>query len=80
MERCFACQKKIWFFQKTGFNFSWHKKCTEVWEKGYYTAWKFCVNENEIHGYPTPGELYSRRGSLGEILPENQWKKRGATP
>jgi len=74
MNKCFACKKTIWPWQRTGFNSTWHKKCTEVWDKGYEKAYEFCTRENYLHGLPTPTQLYNRRGSIGEMLPENEWR------
>lgn len=74
MERCFACKKRIWLWQKTGFNSSWHEKCTYIWTKGYDAALRFCANENRIHHLPTPIQLSNRRGSVGELLPKELWR------
>lgn len=74
MKKCYICKRRIWFWQKTGFNSSWHKRCSKVWEKGYNCAYKFCTNENLIHKFPTPTQLYGRRGSIGEILPKELWR------
>ena len=74
MEKCFACRKIVWPWQKRGFNSGWHKKCTEIWEQGYDTAFKFCTNENTLHSLPTPNQLYNRRDSIGEMLPKEQWR------
>ena len=72
--RCFACGKRKWWWQKNGVNSGWHKMCSDIWEKGYDTAYNFCENENKIHGLPTPTKLYGRRGSIGEILPKELWR------
>jgi len=74
MGTCIACKKRIWLWQRIGFNSSWHKKCAEIWEEGYKTAYRFCTNENKIHGLPTPAQLYGRRGSVGEMLPKELWR------
>ena len=74
MEKCFACKKRIWFWQRTGPNTSWHKDCSNVWEQGYNTAMDFCAKECMIHHFPTPTQLYGRRGSIGELLPKELWR------
>ena len=74
MEQCFACKKRIWPWQQIGFNSSWHKQCSKVWIQGYSCALDFCHKESRVHGFPTPSQLYRRRGSIGEILPKKLWR------
>ena len=74
MEICVACKKRIWPWQKIGFNSSWHKRCAEVWEKGYDRAYSLIEGEYKKHGFPTPIQLYGRRGSIGELLPKKLWR------
>lgn len=67
MQRCVTCNKLIWPWQKTGFNPSWHRLCTTIWEKGYASASKFCIRENEIHGLQSPFKLYGERSTRERI-------------
>jgi hypothetical protein len=73
-EICVACHKPIWFWQKKGYNSSWHESCMMANEKGYNAAKKFADNECRLHKLPTPSELYGRRGSTGEMLPITMWR------
>jgi len=61
MQKCVCCESRIWFFQKTGANSSWHLKCWNAWEKGYNVAHEFAKNENAIHNIEDPWVLYSLR-------------------
>ena len=68
MDICCGCDRPIRFWQATGFNTSWHKQCTESWERGYKAAIAFAENENRLLGVASPNELYSTRN-------KNAWKK-----
>ena len=71
---CVACYKLIWFWQKTGYNSSWHESCMLANDKGYKAAREFADDQNRKHGLPTSGELYGRTGSTGEMLPPDMWR------
>lgn len=59
--RCCGCGRKIRFWQRIGFNSSWHWRCTKVWEAGYGTALKYANTEIGYLGLPSIGNLYKQR-------------------
>ena len=56
--KCVACGKKIWFWDKIGFNGFWHWQCTKAWSEGYTVALDFAGAENRNHGFKPPIESY----------------------
>lgn len=45
MNRCIACHRRIWPWQKTGANTSWHLYCWISWDKGYDCAFRYYANK-----------------------------------
>jgi hypothetical protein len=61
MDRCVCCRRRIWPWQKTGANTSWHLGCWRAWEQGYEVARDFALTECMVAGTVDPWHLYVLR-------------------
>jgi hypothetical protein len=57
MIKCEGCGKRIWFWQRIGFNTSWHKWCTDSWNKGYSSAMEIAQRFNRYKNYDDPWNM-----------------------
>jgi len=62
---CVGCNERIrWWQKKDLHGRPWHFRCFASWETGYRTAQKFAQEENALHGYKGPWDLYGDRMML----------------
>jgi hypothetical protein len=68
----------MWWWQKKDVHGRpWHFRCFASWETGYRTAQRFAQEENALHGYKGPWDLYGDR-MLNQYLYSNL--KEGSPP
>jgi hypothetical protein len=64
-EYCVGCSERIrWWQKKDVHDRPWHFRCFASWETGYRTAQRFAQEENALHGYKGPWDLYGERMML----------------
>jgi len=68
MNECVACRRRIWPWQRTGFNTSWHLRCMVAWKAGGESRRSFDEEMCRRRRQPTPDEICEDECRLQRVI------------